>query len=277
MICPSCGGEYADWAQKCPYCGSVNEKADERLYLNHLEELRRRLDVVDEESEATYRRQISYQSGRLLKLLGILLGAAVLLFCIGMTISTVSKNRQEDRQLDQLEWEREEFPKLDAWYETGDYDAILEEQRTLLLDAKSSYSLYGWPHYTYIFDFYQSHLDLQQTMSELDSGKSPDAYLLAGGIYSALHLRCETTEDYLNRLQTSYRSNGRYGLTPEEADSVRQMQETAGRFFTEYLKWTDAELTEFYESASGDGYIRWDSCMKKGQALVKEWEKNNEM
>lgn len=277
MICPSCGGEYADWAQKCPYCGSVNEKADERLYLNHLEELRRRLDVVDEESEVTYRRQVSHQSRRLLKPLVVLLGAVLLIFCVGMTISTVSKNRQEERQLDQLEWEREEFPRLDAWYEAGEYDAILEENNRLLTDLKNNYSLYGWAHYTYIFDFYQSHLDVQRIMSELDSGETPDAYSLAGGIYSALHLRCETTEDYLARLQTTFRSNGRYGLTQEEADSVRQMQETAGRFFTEYLKWTDAELMDFYKSASKDGYIRWDSCMKKGEALAKEWEENNEM
>ena len=54
MICPSCGGEHADWARICPYCGSVNEQVDEEVYLAHLEEMRRKLDNVDEEAETVY-------------------------------------------------------------------------------------------------------------------------------------------------------------------------------------------------------------------------------
>ena len=79
MICPNCGGEFADWALKCPYCGGVNDKGAEAEYMKHMEELRKRLDNLDEESEASYSKSMSRTVKRLLIVIGILLAAAVVI------------------------------------------------------------------------------------------------------------------------------------------------------------------------------------------------------
>ncbi len=54
------------------------------------------------------------------------------------------------KEASQLAWERATFPKLDAWYASGDYDSILE-----FIDnpEASEYSLSRWKHASFLWAY----------------------------------------------------------------------------------------------------------------------------
>lgn len=68
------------------------------------------------------------QSAVLLALILILAAVFLFLRYSGDIIYSVYNKMTDTRMADtreQMQWERENFPKLDAWYEEGDYDSIL--------------------------------------------------------------------------------------------------------------------------------------------------------
>lgn len=269
MFCASCGGEYAEWVHKCPYCGSVNERADERLYMQHLEEVRKRLDVVDEESEMSYRAGVRRGVGKAGQTIAILAAAVILLGLAGWRYSAFRADRQERKNLEFLEWSREEFPKLDEWYAAGDYDRILEEYHTLLAQKNWDHSILSWPHYYFAVDLYGEHDAIRKVMEPMMAGEDYEDYLLGSAIYGAMRLKYTCTDEYLKQLRTSYDANGTYGITAEEEEKIKVFRQEAQDFFEKGLGWTEAETDAFYEECRQGDVIRLDPCYKKAEEIVK--------
>lgn len=265
MFCQSCGGEYADWVQKCPYCGSVNERADEKLYLQHLENVRQRLNMVDRESEVIYRRNVGGTVKKLMKKVLILVAVVVGLTVFFAVRSSINDRKMEEFSLRRLEWEQQEFPKLDEWYAAGEYDRIVEENRSLVTGGKSEFSLYNWRHYYYICEFYADYAAIQKAYEPgLDGG------ILGSAMYAALRLKYNTSEEYLNRLQESYRANGAHGISPEEAELVRSYRPAADELFYGFLGWSESEMDAFYKECSSGDYFRVVPCYNRAEQIAKE-------
>lgn len=59
IVCPNCGGSFDESEPKCPYCGVINEAGAENEYNEKIENIRQRLDYVDDEAKNEYRHQIA--------------------------------------------------------------------------------------------------------------------------------------------------------------------------------------------------------------------------
>lgn len=266
MICPNCGGEFADWALKCPYCGSVNDKGAEKEYMKHMDELRKRLDNLDEESAADYNKSMSKTIKRLLIAIGTILAAAAVILIIVFVIKKNETQKSDNFYIAEKAWQTEEYKKLDAMYDEGDYDGILEEYYETL---NGDYSITSWKHYCYVTDFYYNYSQVLGAKEQFDDG-SGDYYMLGSGIYSALYLTKSTAGDYISRLEDAY-NDGSYGLSKDEADLVRQYQAYSLDFLENTLGWSANEIDSFYEENSTNGYLESEPCYIKANEIADSY------
>jgi len=257
VICSSCGAEYADWAQKCPYCGAVNEKADEKLYLAHMEELRQRLDQVDEEAGRQYHTGIRQAFKKAVIRLAVVT-AAVAAAAAGVFFFLKEKNiRTQKEELEWAEqkkeaaaWVQEQSSLLEQLYEAGDYDAILQ------LGWDSEYGLFPWEHYHFVFHCYYPWRDVDQykdvRTQDLDSFDK--SYLF----YRAVNLYWFTEKANLE----GYLEEGT--MTADEVEKALEYREAARAFFSGRLGLNEEETQQLIkECCEETGYPKAKICDKK--------------
>lgn len=267
MICPNCGGEFADWALKCPYCGGTNEQGAESEYMKHMEELRCKLDHLDEEAQESYKSSMDLTLKKLLKYLGILLAIALLLTLGVFLIKKIYTQKEEDFYMAQKAWQKEEYKKLDAMYDKGSYDEILAESYDIL---EGDYSISTWNHYCFITEFYEHYSDLLAAKEQLKEANG-DSYFLGSGIYSALYLSQYATEDYIKQLREDYKEKGAYGLSEDEVALVENYQKVALDFLEKDLGWSEEQIQTIYEECLIDGYLSSEACYDKAEELAKSY------
>lgn len=138
----------ADDAQ-CPYCGALNASGGEKKYMDTLFDLKEDVEELQDVPVNEYKKEFG-KSGRIIKRTLIICSVAALLV-FGIFLG-VDKLRYREvsvaEQKEQMLWEKENFPKLDALYAEEDYDGILEFERTNCEDGY--YSIYNWAHYDFI-------------------------------------------------------------------------------------------------------------------------------
>lgn len=266
MFCPNCGGEFAEWAPKCPYCGNMNPKGAEKEYMAHMEELKNRLDQVDEESEKDYQKTMGKAAKRLLIFVG---AAAALIILVFVALNIWQKKQDEKaeaRQIAEEAWQKEEFVKLDEMYAKGDYEGIIDEYYATLGE---NHNIYSWEHYEYVMEFYVYYADMLAAKNQIE-GKVGDTYTLGKGLYGALYLTKMVSDDQISRLEENYQSTQRSpGLTKEEGKLVREYQTEARDFLETKINWTQAEIDSFYESCSRDGDFSTAMCYEKAEELAE--------
>ena len=135
IMCRECGAPIEELAERCPYCGAINELGAEHKYMQDMYDLKDDLkevgNIPSEEIKAEVKSNVHFTGKAVAVLLAlVLILAAVFLFLrySGDIIYSVYNKMTDTRMADtreQMQWERENFPKLDAWYEEGDYDSIL--------------------------------------------------------------------------------------------------------------------------------------------------------
>lgn len=268
MFCPNCGGEFADWALKCPYCGSTNTRGAEKEYMAHMEELKKRLDQVDEESESGYQKTVS----RVVKRLLIFAGIAGALIVIALTVLVMWEKRldrkSEEWQIAESAWQKEEYVKLDEMYEKCDYDGIIKEADEALTE---DHSISGWEHYEYVMEFYAYYANILAARKQIEEGTG-DVYTLGEGIYGALHLMKEVSTGQVSQLEEFYRQYQKApGLTEEEGQLVREYIKEAEEFLENTLSWTQDEIDSLYESCKSDGYFSVSPCFDKAEELSESF------
>ena len=126
QICPSCGASFDAHLETCPFCGFVNETADEKKFYNDLDasqkDLKEMVDIPEEKATKEVRR-----ASRLIAVVLIVLG--VLALAIFLLVRAVSPGQyHRDEEADYL-WLQENVPVMQARYEegmsTGDFSALL--------------------------------------------------------------------------------------------------------------------------------------------------------
>ena len=135
ITCRECGAPIEELAERCPYCGAINGLGAEHKYMQDMYDLKDDLkevgNIPSEEIKAEVKSNVHFTGKAVAVLLAlVLILAAVFLFLrySGDIIYSVYNKMTDTRMADtreQMQWERENFPKLDAWYEEGDYDSIL--------------------------------------------------------------------------------------------------------------------------------------------------------
>lgn len=260
MICPSCGGEYADWAQKCPYCNSVNEYADEQLYMAHLEEVRRRLDQVDEEAEASYQRSIRKPVKKVFLIILLLTIASVFIFFSLVRLFQKLSRQSEDHMIAEQIWGQENFDRLEDLYEKGEYDTILNEYYDEILKDDSSQNFYNWKHYGFICRVYMYFQPLEIYYQTVAASDKMDESILGFALWGALSLKYDLTEDYFAQAKSLYQDGYPGGLSPEETERAKEYQQKAQLFLSDTLGFTSEEEDKVYQECKEHDHVSISKC-----------------
>lgn len=151
MTCPNCGAALDESVAKCPYCGSTNFPGAEKEYMKELHELHNDLEKLEEVPMDCFEDSIKKESVRAGKRIGISL-LVVALLALGILLFLQFNDSQlQKKNAAQTAWERTAFPKMDAWYEEGNYDAVLDY---IVTDEEAQkYSIYNWKHSDFIWAY----------------------------------------------------------------------------------------------------------------------------
>lgn len=152
--CPNCGAKIDKLDASCPYCGYINVEGAEKKYMDELEEVRSKLDVVDDEAREDYAKGLG-------SIVRVILVAVVIMICVISLILIIYSNIRSKKAdadlhsgediLQEMTWKKENYPKFDKMYEDHDYEglyATVEDAR-----IEKNHSVYDWQHY----DFYEGY------------------------------------------------------------------------------------------------------------------------
>lgn len=137
--CKSCGAAFRADLPNCPYCGTANPKAAEDAYMIKMQGINRRLGKVPQETTKAVGEEIR-ESTHLLKIVAIIVGIIV---AAGFAVFGVVHVREVRQEKADYEWSLEAYPKMDAAYESGDYDLMLDLYSEALNEG---HSVYSWKH-----------------------------------------------------------------------------------------------------------------------------------
>lgn len=239
--CINCGASYSYQEAKCPYCGTVNEIGAEQKYMEHLEDIREDLEAVAELPENVYKEEIKSTGKKVRK--HVVRGIIVL--AVIAAIWLYLQNRVYDYySKDQLLWEQENLPKMDAWYEAGEYDKIQDFMNT------AEYPLYDWEHYDYLESYrkHQSILYYHQLLQNSEELLEQDREF---AIYDSLSLMHDAT------FQDSYQH-----FSEEEKQLIKEYGAEAEQLLVEAFGLTEQQVEEIYQAVLVNGYIDFEKCRK---------------
>lgn len=250
ITCASCGAHYGAEQLRCPYCGSVNDLADEQEFMEDLGELRENLEKLPSETVSQEAGQAFRDVGRIIRstvlVVLALCAAGTVLFLASRFLGAGFEQRREEERQEEYLWKQENFPRLDALYEAEDYDGLFELY-TELMDGP----VYEWEHY-YLLEGLRLIRDAKEEIQMTDA-------LLAEGEsaakraeeYSAWVLQ-EELQLYFFDLRCKNKKD--CAVILDRAAEVLSDLET--RFAL-----TEEEMEFFRKEAEEDyGYIRYKTC-----------------
>lgn len=265
IICENCSAVIPFDSPKCLYCGAMNLLASEKKYMAQLNDIREDVEELHTAQQKEYKTEIK-KSVTLVRKTILIFGILLLLFAAGgflihtLLDKLVGYKLTEKDMKEQLIWEKEAFPKLDAWYEEGNYDAILEFQTENCNDTKLS--IYNWEHYQFIskYQWYVFFLEDYQASSE----NPGDTERVEWCIRSAVHLLEENT--YLVYSQ-------------EEMEQIMQYQNECLDKLQELFGITRQDMEQLleqnYVESSGSKYLDYKGTDKFAKQFAKEFAKMN--
>lgn len=253
MICSNCGASFDDDAPKCPFCGQMNYPGAEKKYKKDLGQLHKDLEALADKPKEEYAKKSASVLKRVVIVVSVCILAGLSWFCYSQAKEAGYKKELKQR----LEWEDEQFPQLDRWYEDGDYDRILEFQYQLY-EEDSPYSLYSWSHFAFI-DFYRNYVRCKELSEMVKEQKEFNEFHLTEGLWSAMLLSYETTDTSLDSITTSRSMPSSYQITSEDRKRVDQYREFARELLFDTLKFTEDEAQQLYDSSLKDGYMAYQA------------------
>lgn len=163
MQCPNCGAEFDAGLAKCPYCGCLNPEGAEKEYLEKLEGTRRQLDSVDERAAETVKAEVRAGSRRVLK--RILITAVIVLALLGLHLLS-ERNDNETYRLteEEIAWQREAFPQLDALIEAGDYEGAVRKMWEFGAQDHRTWDYAG----SVFLEWYEKSMTVRDVVRDLD-------------------------------------------------------------------------------------------------------------
>ncbi len=237
ILCHNCGASIEQNVPRCPYCGAINEIGAEKKYMGDLEEIKEDLSELEQVPEQLYKKEVKKS---LKTIIIAMVATAVVVFAL-LGIWSVVHNRLMNgngntvSQKEQLLWENENFPKLDAWFEAEDYDAINQ----LIGEAgEAGYSLQNWEHYWFMNTYNGCMLCIERReliKSDLDTAK-----FVLGEILYVLY---SIEEDF---------------YPEEDWARLQEFRPVLEEILYEDMKFTKEEADSLYEKCSPEGWIDYD-------------------
>ncbi len=218
MKCPNCGAPLDESVTCCPFCGTLNIPGAQKKYRKKLQSIQKDLEDLEEVPAGVLEDTFKKETRRTIKRIGIALFITLLLVMAVYAFTRFQDVRQASKEASQLAWERATFPKLDAWYASGDYDSILE-----FIDnpEASEYSLSRWKHASFLW----AYLD-----------------------YSIIHdYRNQKKEDVLFSLYALFYLDSFERMTQKEQKLVEGYRKEGENLLSQVYHMSKEALIEYYE------------------------------
>lgn len=250
VICNSCGGEFEDNLPKCPFCGSFHYKGAEAEYLDKLEDIREDVEKLSQVPEEETRKEVQKQ-GHFLKKIFIVLG----IFAVLMALFFLWENHryERDTQEDYL-WKRQNYPVMDALYEQGNYEELVDFYVEASDEDKP---VYEWEHSEFCRLFDNIRL-VEGILASEAAGEELNQYDYSAILYYGFKMQ--------SALQDTH-------IAPEDLEILKPSMEVVLEDFNARWDFTQKELKEIEQEKSKHyGYVSYAYCDK----YIKKWMKGRE-
>lgn len=258
--CPNCGAQMDINEPKCPHCGYINETGAEAQYMNKLDDVRQRLDNVDEEAAAGYGKNylkiVKIMAITLVILIVLALGYIVLARYIENKIMD-NGNASGDDILKEMSWQRENFPIYDKLYESGDYEKLVE---TVFSDETSSHDIWQWEHYNFARK-YNDYVQIRNMIEKIDS-EGWNEYYAKSITYSCFYYYFE-----------NYKTNSADKVSEEEEEILKPNIEYINNVLHERLGYSDEDMEGLKDKIMSEyGNVMYDKCEKIAVKNMKNYK-----
>lgn len=255
LYCENCSAPIPADAAKCPYCGALNAAGGEKKYMENLYGLKEDVEELKTAPVKAYKAEVR-KTGRIIK--RTLFAVVIAAFCIWGLKLWLDKPFNEKASVEdvkaQLEWERENYPKLDELYEAKDYDGILEFEDKVI--EEGSYSIYGWEHYDFINE-YRRYMSFKE-----------DALIIESGNYDIDNVYWCIVDTMFFKQDKSYA-----GYTDEELQYIETYRDETIGFLISELGMSEEEIEGLYDECCGKDkyglYFNYELAQKKIKAYIK--------
>lgn len=184
--CENCGAIFDAHEDSCPYCGSINYSGAEEKYMQGMQDIKSGLADIDDEAS----QESAKMAKKNIKLVLIVLLIVFLLAIIGiiavkvfMFVNTYKGTyTYEADPKKEAQWMEEYGRKLDALYEAGDIDGLIEFYEERLIN-KDMGAFFNWDHSYLVVQA----STLKMYMDMLNSGETLDDFDIRQIMFNALY------------------------------------------------------------------------------------------
>lgn len=228
--------------------------------MDKLDDVRQRLDNVDEEAAAGYGKNYLKIVKIIAVTLAILIVLAVGFFFLSRMIENKIRdngNATGDDLLKEMSWQRENFPKYDELYESGDYDALVA---AVFNDETSCHDVWQWEHYNFARK-YNDYIQIKDMLDKIDRD-GWNEYFAKSITYSCFYY-------YYNNYQT----NSVDKVSEEEAVILKPYVEYILDVLHNRLGYTDEDMAELKDKVTSEyGNVMFDKCEKIAVKNMKNYK-----
>lgn len=253
MICKNCGAEFEDLLPKCPYCAELNEIGAQKEYMAKLDAMKDHLDALHTTIPKMYAEEFKKQTRHTRKLI---LGTAAVFALLFVILYRLNSFSEEDSK-EVLLFTKRAFPIADEYYETGDFEGLLDFYHTSTAENPNA-SFYHWKHFDFLL-CYESYTSFMECAAEFAQGTFSD-YELSEVIFhygSAIY-------HSNNTLLSEADQQLIFALT-EEMQSVLST-----------LPFTETEVLELQEAFRSDEFPSWDDIQALSKKIYKRIQKEKD-
>ncbi len=256
LYCENCHAPIPEESAKCPYCGAFNAPGGERQYMEQLYDLKEDVEEISEVPKQAYRREMG-KIGRIL-FRTFLVFAGLAAFCGAVAYlfhKSIDYEASPEEMKAQAAWEREVFPKLDALYEAGDYEGVLDY--VYAHDEEGHRLLSNWEHNDFL-DRYIQYQACRESLARIAAGDSGEDEEISC-IMDVLFLMQEREYDV---------------YTEAEEAQIEAYHREVKEELQEALAISEEELTSLYRACCVEDdygvYLHYDTAKKKVRQYVKD-------
>ena len=236
--CDNCGGVFKKTLPKCPYCGAINPEGAEKEYNNKLNNIREKLDVVDELAVEEYKNGLKLFFKTFFVVLPVFAILAAIWFFIekgGMKNISVRPKPYEP-VLVSIEEANERFKEWNDLHDKERYSDLYELVNAYGYSEMNS----NWVH----SNFYQKYYyisEIDKGVSDIKAGKKLGSYTLQDILWSLIYLEKDLDGEEL------------YGLTKEDFKILKEEFYKRKDDTLKAIDMTYPEYASLYGKAVDDG------------------------
>ena len=272
--CENCGAEVDVHEPRCPYCNSFLYEGAEKEYWDKMGQIHEDLKDLGDVPENAYKKEVRSQVSRIG---GWLKKGLLFLVILGGLWMVYTSNREMDDAEDkksQMVWQQENFPKLDAWYEAGEYDKIIEVRNQLAEEGNYLY-IWDWEHAVFI-DTYEAHQILTEYYNLMvpEIGTEEDIQARKDAARASMDKK-QWEENvgemiyWLMEVVNWTTANRQESYTAEDWQKVQVYREEAWDMGCAFLEIEEQDMAGLWQKLCPDDLTSYKEC----QNYAEEWMK----